>query len=101
MLRRDIKIAGEARVIKHSWRPHARGYHLTFTLLRKGTEAAATKAIGLWWMTSRALYVWPESMLMTLKNGLLNVARRNRKEPPPDLLPLLRWVLLLPNEVQG
>ncbi|CAB1110060.1 unnamed protein product [Ectocarpus sp. CCAP 1310/34] len=46
MLRRDIKIAGEARVIKHRWSTHARGYQLTSTLLKKGTETAATKAIG-------------------------------------------------------
>ncbi|CAM9183297.1 unnamed protein product [Ectocarpus sp. 12 AP-2014] len=46
MLRRDVKIAGEARVISHRWRTHPRGYHLTSTLLKKGTEIAATKAIG-------------------------------------------------------
>ncbi|CAM9860074.1 unnamed protein product [Pylaiella littoralis] len=47
MLRHEIKISGQQRVVMHTWRAQPKGFHfLTSTLLRKGLEAAAGKVVG-------------------------------------------------------
>lgn len=40
---REIKIHGDARIVRHSWRKHTRGWYLTSTLLWRGGTTSGVK----------------------------------------------------------
>lgn len=40
---REIKIQGEARIVRHKWEKHPRGWYLTSTLLREDGQPSAAE----------------------------------------------------------